>query len=92
MMAPARRRCAQAKTADAELVQRVKLIVWLITATLVAGTLSLASIARAAPAPDSFADLAERLLPAVVNVSTTQRMTTAQRGGSLRDDLAGLRY
>ena len=30
------------------------------------------SIARAQPAPDSFADLAERLIPAVVNISTTQ--------------------
>ena len=28
--------------------------------------------AAARPAPDSFADLAERLLPAVVNISTTQ--------------------
>ena len=28
--------------------------------------------AAARPAPDSFADLAERLLPSVVNISTTQ--------------------
>ncbi|NNG03268.1 MAG: DegQ family serine endoprotease [Inquilinus sp.] len=82
MVPPTRRPCAQARAADADLAQRVKLSVWLIAATLVAAILSLASVARAAPAPDSFADLAERLLPAVVNVSTSQRMTTAQRGGS----------
>jgi len=34
--------------------------------------------AMARPAPDSFADLAERLLPAVVNVSTTQTVKPEQ--------------
>ena len=34
--------------------------------------------AEARPAPDSFADLAEHLSPAVVNISTTQ---TVSRGG-----------
>ncbi len=38
-----------------------------------------APAALARPAPDSFADLAERLLPAVVNISTTQ--TIQGRGG-----------
>ncbi|HUA51861.1 MAG TPA: DegQ family serine endoprotease [Candidatus Sulfotelmatobacter sp.] len=36
-----------------------------------------AAPASARSAPDSFADLAERLLPAVVNVSTTQTIKTA---------------
>jgi serine protease Do len=36
--------------------------------------------ANARPAPDSFADLAEKLLPAVVNISTTQ---TVQAQGNL---------
>lgn len=34
--------------------------------------------ALARPAPDSFADMAERLLPAVVNVSTTQTVQSPQ--------------
>lgn len=34
--------------------------------------LMLSSAAEARPAPDSFADLAEKLLPSVVNISTTQ--------------------
>ena len=37
--------------------------------------------ALARPAPDGFADLAARLLPAVVNISTTQTVKTAERGG-----------
>ena len=31
---------------------------------------------RAKPIPDSFADLAERLMPSVVNISTTQTIKT----------------
>jgi len=38
-------------------------------------------MARAAPAPESFADLSERLLPAVVNISTTQTLKNNERGG-----------
>src|SRR5690606_38486702 len=34
--------------------------------------------ALARPAPDSFADMAEKLLPAVVNVSTTQTVQSTQ--------------
>ncbi len=37
--------------------------------------------AHAAPAPDSFADLAQRLLPAVVNISSTQTLTASSGGG-----------
>jgi serine protease Do len=36
--------------------------------------------AAARPAPDGFADLAARLLPSVVNISTTQTMKTERRG------------
>ncbi len=36
--------------------------------------------AQAAPAPDSFADLAQRLLPAVVNISSTQTLTASSGG------------
>ncbi|MGE0108991.1 MAG: DegQ family serine endoprotease [Bdellovibrionales bacterium] len=38
--------------------------------------LSLAQPALAAAAPESFADLTEKLLPAVVNISTTQTLST----------------
>ncbi|MBV8775755.1 MAG: DegQ family serine endoprotease [Alphaproteobacteria bacterium] len=38
------------------------------------------SSAAARPAPDSFADLAEKLLPAVVNISTTQTVKSEQHG------------
>ncbi len=48
-------------------------VVGLVLSFLVAGP------AAARPAPDSFADLVERLLPAVVNISTTQ--TVEGRGG-----------
>ncbi len=66
--------CAKARTVDSDVVYRIKISVWLVAATLVAAILSFATAVRAAPAPESFADLAERLLPAVVNVSTTQRV------------------
>ncbi len=39
---------------------------------LIVGMALMAPAASARPAPDSFADLAETLLPAVVNISTTQ--------------------
>ncbi|TAN64282.1 MAG: DegQ family serine endoprotease [Magnetospirillum sp.] len=39
-----------------------------------------ASEARATTPPDSFADLAERLLPSVVNISTTQTIKNPQAG------------
>src|SRR5215472_4620213 len=42
--------------------------------------LAVATPAFARAAPESFADLAEKLLPAVVNVSTTQTVKTAQSG------------
>lgn len=36
--------------------------------------LNVASAAHAAPAPESFADLSEKLLPSVVNISSTQKV------------------
>jgi serine protease Do len=36
--------------------------------------------AHAGPAPDSFADLSEKLAPSVVNISTTQILKNAERG------------
>ncbi len=50
----------------------------LVVATLVVAV-GWAAEAGAGSAPESFADLAERLLPAVVNISTTQ-MVSGQRG------------
>ena len=49
----------------------------LSTTLALATALSLPASAFARGAPDGFADLAERLLPAVVNVSSTQNVQTA---------------
>ena len=49
--------------------------------------LSLAPAALARPAPDSFADLANQLLPVVVNISTTQTVTAAAGVPQLPADL-----
>ena len=76
----ARVRVMDSDAVDSDVVYRIKVSVWLIAATLVAAVLSLATAVRAAPAPESFADLAERLLPAVVNVSTTQRVGASAGG------------
>jgi len=43
-----------------------------IAAFLIAAPAALVQPADARPAPESFADLAEKLLPSVVNISTTQ--------------------
>ena len=53
---------------------------WSFTLTLIAALLG-TTVAQARSAPESFADLAERLLPAVVNISTTQ---TSSRTSSTR--------
>ncbi|MFO1059894.1 MAG: DegQ family serine endoprotease [Dongiaceae bacterium] len=78
-----RNRAAVAR-ADAAAV----LLRWLFLATLTAALLA-AAAAHARPAPDSFADLADKLLPAVVNVSTTQKAdkdsTTGGNGGGDED-------
>ena len=50
---------------------RMMRFVWLVTGTLIA-TMLLAASAYAKSPPGSFADLAEKLLPAVVNISTSQ--------------------
>lgn len=42
------------------------------------GVTSVSHTANARPAPDSFADLAERLLPSVVNISTSQMVAERQ--------------
>jgi serine protease Do len=44
--------------------------------------MSLLAAAQARPAPEGFADMAERLLPAVVNISTTQNVDS-DRGPSI---------
>ena len=48
------------------------IVAFLAVLVVIAG----AGAAQAKPAPDSFADLAEKLLPAVVNVSTSQTVQT----------------
>src|SRR5258706_13497475 len=49
------------------------LLRWLALLAVLAA-LAAAGAAHARPAPDSFADLADKLLPGVVNVSTTQKV------------------
>jgi serine protease Do len=56
-----------------------------LSVPMMAALLLLAGIAStpagwARSAPDSFADLAEKLLPAVVNIATTTKITDANRG------------
>jgi len=47
--------------------------------SLVLSNLLLINLLAAKPVPDSFADLAERLMPSVVNISTTQIIKTTNR-------------
>ena len=53
---------------------------WTVALPLLLATLIWAGSAHARAAPDSFADLVEKLLPAVVNISTTQVVESS--GGS----------
>jgi serine protease Do len=56
---------------------------WWLAGLAAVAALAMAITARAAPAPDGFADLAERLLPAVVNISTTQTLKNPERAPDL---------
>jgi serine protease Do len=56
-----------------------------VTAFALSGPLAPAAFAR--PAPDSFADLANQLLPVVVNISTTQTVTASAGVPQLPADL-----
>jgi serine protease Do len=62
---------------------RIKMKRRLIAVFLFVGLVSsnsfVTSVVWAAPVPESFADLAEKLLPAVVNISTTQTIKNAER-------------
>lgn len=53
---------------------------WLLAGLMMLAVMAVAPASRAAQPPDSFADLAERLLPSVVNISTTQTLKNADRG------------
>lgn len=53
---------------------------WLLAGLTAVALMAMAMSAHAAPAPDSFADLAERLLPSVVNISTTQTLKNSDKG------------
>jgi serine protease Do len=52
---------------------------WLLAGLVMVAMMLTALSAHAGPAPDSFADLAERLLPSVVNISTTQTLKNPER-------------
>jgi serine protease Do len=59
----------------------------LTAAFAMSAPMALAPAAFARPAPDSFADLANQLLPVVVNISTTQTVTAAAGVPQLPADL-----
>jgi serine protease Do len=61
---------------------RDNILRWSFVLTLIATMLG-ANAAQARSAPESFADLAERLLPAVVNISTTQTLKRGEGGPDL---------
>ncbi len=66
---------ARSKTVTSNYLGRLQWnvrMVWLASALLALAFMLAAVPAQARSAPDSFADLAEKLLPAVVNISTTQ--------------------
>ncbi|WP_085901289.1 DegQ family serine endoprotease [Kiloniella majae] len=52
---------------------------WLVGVTVAIAMLSMAAAAKARSAPDSFADLAEELLPSVVNIITTQTIEPSEQ-------------
>ena len=52
-----------------------------VAVVLMAFVLSMAAVGESRAAPESFADLAERLSPAVVNISTSQTVTRPQNRG-----------
>ena len=56
-------------------------LAWARFVVVLAAALSLSFAAAAKPAPDSFADLAAKLLPAVVNISSTQTIKPKSGGG-----------
>jgi S1-C subfamily serine protease len=59
---------------------------WTVALPLLLATLVWAGSAHARAASDSFADLVEKLLPVVVNISTTQVVESSSRsaGGKAR--------
>jgi serine protease Do len=66
---------AQSKTATVKLYSHKAFnapVTWLAAGMLAMALIMVSTMAHARSAPESFADLAEELLPAVVNISTTQ--------------------
>jgi len=53
---------------------RLRLVATVLLSAMIVLALLSPLAAQARPAPEGFADMAERLLPAVVNISTTQRV------------------
>jgi serine protease Do len=76
-VARSQRRQAVAATAENRFGQYGR--IWILAALTILIAFSFISVANARGAPDSFADLAERLLPAVVNISTTQVVKQRQQ-------------
>ena len=65
----------KARGASAPALTRMRAPLWTVfMAVLVVGMLAAVGSVRAKAPPESFADLADALLPAVVNISTTQSL------------------
>ncbi|CCQ73485.1 DegQ family serine endoprotease [Magnetospira sp. QH-2] len=66
------RKIARVLTSARDSLPEDRMVRWMIAGLLATAMLVAAAAAQARGAPDSFADLAEKLLPSVVNISTTQ--------------------
>src|SRR5262245_32470524 len=60
---------------------------WLLALVALIALMLAPAAAQARSAPESFADLAETLLPGVVNISTTQTVSDEQAQGQGEEDL-----
>ena len=56
-------------------IRRIHAFAYFLLGFFMLAAVAMPSVAEARGAPDSFADLAEKLLPAVVNISTTQKVS-----------------
>ena len=88
LRAPMETKRATAENKDRKIMNSFKLFIAVLGLTF--WSLSAVPV-EAAPAPDSFADLAEENQPAVVNVSTTQFIEAGERGSSRPDIPPGFR-
>ncbi|MCW8836291.1 MAG: DegQ family serine endoprotease [Rhodospirillales bacterium] len=56
------------------------MLVWITTAMVVAAVMLASTLAQARPVPNGFSDLAEKLIPSVVTISSTTQMAPGPQG------------